>query len=339
MSTTVTIPEITYNIDDLTSPGDPVPLYNQRSESEIAHAYVTIDPATGEVSTTTRFIGDAWDRRFNGVELIEVPRNVRGNALAEYLRGDGRELIETILTGYALDQMVDSGAEHDLMQQFAQLPTLAVWQANDWLGETATGDMIQPSETVDAAATRLAAEAMADTVYVIGIADYLRQRLISDAGDAIVSLWWERDDLIQTRKGEWLRLVPSWFKPVVGVLGYTMKQLNETYFLAAFGEPFPPEGVEWTPWRLLDKDGRDVRLMVLAVDFDAVFASIDVIERLCIALWTPGGRGAKDVIVSDGIRWTAHRIGDKRRRPVWDLEDLIETRDFEPMLLALAEGF
>ena len=26
MSTTVTIPEITYNIDDLTSPGDPVPL-------------------------------------------------------------------------------------------------------------------------------------------------------------------------------------------------------------------------------------------------------------------------------------------------------------------------
>lgn len=61
---TVTIPEITYNIDDLTSPDNPVPLYNQRSESELAHAYVTIDPATGEVSTTTRFIGDAWDRRF-----------------------------------------------------------------------------------------------------------------------------------------------------------------------------------------------------------------------------------------------------------------------------------
>ena len=332
MSTTVTIPEITYNIDDLTSPGDPVPLYNQRSESEIAHAYVTIDPATGEVSTTTRFIGDAWDRRFIGVELIEVPRNVRGDALAEYLRGDGRELIETILTGYALDQMVDSGAEHELEQQLAQLPTLAVWQAEDWLCETATGDMIQSGESINTAAERLAAEAMADTVYVIGIADYLRERIISDAGDAIVSLWWERDDLIQTRKGEWLRLVPSWFKPVMGVLGYTMEQFNETYLLSAIGSPFLPEGAEWTPWRLLDKEGADARLMVLAVDFDAVFADTTVIERICLAM------GIRDTIVSDGIRWTAHRIGDKSRRPVWDLEDIVETRDFEPMLLALAEG-
>lgn len=163
--------ELTFALDHLTE--SPVPLYEQRSPTEKADAFVTIDRTTGRVSTYTRFVGDAWPVEVKDVERVSVPRDVRGDALAAFLQSDDcRALLLAIVDD---DEEDVAGAEHELERQMAALDSLAVWQAEDWLGEW-LADLISEGETIEAAADRLAAEAMMEmAVYVIGIEDYLKE--------------------------------------------------------------------------------------------------------------------------------------------------------------------
>ncbi|MEZ4436262.1 MAG: hypothetical protein R3F65_28015 [bacterium] len=155
---------------------------------------------------------------------------------------------------------------------------------------------------------------------------------VDEVGAALVDLWTKRAALLRGRSGEWARLVPSWFAPVVAHLGYVMEPIDEA--------SMPSDEMPWVAWRLLFDDREDGRIrrgvsrvLVLATDLDAVADDhLDAIDRVC------KGCGVRDAIFSDGIRWKTHRVGGRLRRRVWDLAAQVEAHDFEQMLIDLAEG-
>jgi hypothetical protein len=72
---------------------------------------------------------------------------------------------------------------------------------------------------------------------------------------------------------------------------------------------------------------------VLAPDLDALGATLGDVDGLCSAA------GVSHALLSDGIRWRAHRLGSRRSRRVWDLATSLDgPAALEHLLTDLAEG-
>lgn len=141
----------------------------------------------------------------------------------------------------------------------------------------------------------------------------------------------ERGALVRGQSGAWLKLGPLWFTPVLDVLGYQLDAEN----------PCADAPDDLAVWPLLVDERvsgglrRSVRrLLVLAVDLDGACShALGPVNALCRTY------GVEVALLSDGLRWRAHRRGSKRRRRTWDLSvDLSDPAALDPLLGDLAEN-
>lgn len=138
----------------------------------------------------------------------------------------------------------------------------------------------------------------------------------------------------QRLAGSYVELLPIWFEPVCSVLGYDIATIE------AKEEIEPPQHV--AVYRLLHTERlgsaierHPARVLLLVEDLsqplpDALLSWLDDVcarERL------------RDVLVSDGLRWAAHRRTARLELRVWDLA--VATKDpdeFVEFLRAASEG-
>lgn len=159
-----------------------------------------------------------------------------------------------------------------------------------------------------------------------------RRATVEQIREALTALWAQRQALVLARAGAWLTLVPSWFQPLTALLGYTMEELP--------GEPLPDGDHRLAAWRLVvDERSADritraaSRALVLTSDLEAVVReALDWVDRACTAV------GVREALITDGVRWTTHRRGNRLRRRTWDLGEALTHGDIETMLAELAEG-
>ncbi|MBE7483085.1 MAG: hypothetical protein HS104_24320 [Polyangiaceae bacterium] len=149
----------------------------------------------------------------------------------------------------------------------------------------------------------------------------------------LIALWQQRSELVQSRKGMWLQLMPTWFEPTTTRLGYGVESLaipdgaDAPHDLAAY---------------LLTIDERTngsitrspSRLLVLTTDVDSVLRDLrEWIDSACAAA------RVRDAIVTDGTRWATHRKGDRQlRRREWSFDRAINLGSVDDMLNDLTEG-
>lgn len=149
----------------------------------------------------------------------------------------------------------------------------------------------------------------------------------------LISLWQQRSELVQSRKGMWLQLMPMWFEPTTTRLGYGVDSLA-----IPDGADAPHDLAAW----LLTIDERSngsitrspSRLLVLTTDVDSVLRDMRAwIDDACTLA------KVRDAIVTDGTRWTMHRKGDRQlRRREWSLDHAINLGSVDDMLNDLMEG-
>lgn len=150
----------------------------------------------------------------------------------------------------------------------------------------------------------------------------------------IAALIASRGATVQHLAGNYASLHPLWFAPVCAALGYDLESAPVSAETAAPGHA--------VAYRLLHTERQDsaiqrhpVRLLLLVEDLshplgDSLLAWID---RLCIVA------GLRDVVISDGLRWTGHRRGSRLALDAWDLATVISDPDeFIKFLHASAEG-
>ena len=185
---------------------------------------------------------------------------------------------------------------------------------------------------------RAARARMADVVVEFG---ELGRRSIPHDGRAslkqvreeLTVLWQQRSELVQSRAGAWLQLMPHWFDPVSALLGYGLE---------APALPTTAEAPhDLAAWRLTVDKRRagsitrsPKRVLVLTTDIDAVLRDHRMwIDNACDAA------SVDEAIVTDGVRWTTHREGDHEvRRREWNLNQVIGTDSISDMIGDLAEG-
>lgn len=148
-----------------------------------------------------------------------------------------------------------------------------------------------------------------------------------------ISLWQQRANLVQSRKGMWLQLMPTWFEPMTTRLGYGVESLA-----LPDGADAPYDLAAW----LLTIDERTTgsitrspsRVLVLTTDVGSVLRDLRAwIDNACTAA------RVRDAIVTDGTRWAVHRKGDRQlRRREWSLEHAINLASVDDMLNDLTEG-
>lgn len=159
-----------------------------------------------------------------------------------------------------------------------------------------------------------------------------RRPTVDQVREGLAALLSQRGSLVRTRRGAWLTLIPHWFAPVCELLGYAVEELG--------AEPAMAPEDALAAWRLVvdERDGSTIRrstarLLVLTVDVDATLADgMNAIDQTCASA------DVREAIVTDGIRWTTHRRGNRLRRPTWDLDDALAAASLEELLAALAEG-
>ncbi|WP_225781271.1 sacsin N-terminal ATP-binding-like domain-containing protein [Xenophilus sp. Marseille-Q4582] len=149
----------------------------------------------------------------------------------------------------------------------------------------------------------------------------------------LMALWQQRSELVQSRKGMWLQLMPMWFEPTTTRLGYGVDSL-----VIPDGADAPHDLAAW----LLTIDERTngcitrspSRLLVLTTDVDSVLRDMRAwIDDACTLA------KVRDAIVTDGTRWTMHRKGDRQlRRREWSLDHAINLGSVDDMLNDLTEG-
>lgn len=149
----------------------------------------------------------------------------------------------------------------------------------------------------------------------------------------LIVLWQQRSELVQSRKGMWLQLMPTWFEPTTARLGYGVESLAITD-----GADAPHDLAAW----LLTVDERTMgsitrspsRLLVLTTDVDSVLRDLRAwLDNACTLA------KVRDAIVTDGTRWTMHRKGDRQlRRREWSLNHAINLGSVDEMLNDLTEG-
>lgn len=148
-----------------------------------------------------------------------------------------------------------------------------------------------------------------------------------------IALWQQRSEFVQRRKGMWLQLMPTWFEPTTTRLGYGVESLA-----MPDGADAPHDLAAW----LLTIDERMMgsitrspsRVLVLTTDVDSVLRDLRAwIDDACTLA------KVRDAIVTDGIRWTMHRKGDRQlRRREWSLDHAINLGSVDDMLNDLTEG-
>ena len=169
----------------------------------------------------------------------------------------------------------------------------------------------------------------------------LGRRLIPHDGRAslvqvreqLIALWQQRSGLVQSRKGMWLQLMPTWFEPTTTRLGYGVEALA-----MPAGADAPHDLAAW----LLTVDERVMgsitrspsRVLVLTTDIDSVLRDLrEWIDGACTCA------KVRDAIVTDGTRWTMHRKGDRQlKRREWSLDHTIGLGSVDDMLNDLTEG-
>lgn len=149
----------------------------------------------------------------------------------------------------------------------------------------------------------------------------------------LIALWQQRSEFVQSRKGMWLQLMPTWFEPTTTRLGYGVESLA-----IPDGADAPYDLAAW----LLTIDERakgsitrsPSRVLVLTTDIDSVLRDLRVwIDDTCTLA------RVRDAIVTDGTRWTMHRKGDRQlRRREWSLDHAINLGSVDDMLKELTEG-
>lgn len=148
----------------------------------------------------------------------------------------------------------------------------------------------------------------------------------------LTNLWAQREGLVRSRAGAWLTLVPAWFRPVIELLGCAMEPIP------ALDLPVGEDGL--AAWRLVVDErtagriGRSAsRVLVLTTDVDTVIERhLDQVDQACAAA------GVRESIVTDGVRWTTHRRGNRQRQTMWNLAGASADRQLEDMIVHLAEG-
>jgi hypothetical protein len=151
--------------------------------------------------------------------------------------------------------------------------------------------------------------------------------------EQLTALWQQRSALVQSRKGAWLQLTPTWFEPVTALFGYGLEALTQPT-----SDEAPHALAAWlltVDERLLNSITRSPsRVLVLTTDIDAVLLDCRTwIDSACTAA------KVRDAIVTDGTRWTTHRKGSQQlKQQVWNLDHAIGLGSVDDMLGDLAEG-
>jgi hypothetical protein len=156
---------------------------------------------------------------------------------------------------------------------------------------------------------------------------------LQEVREKISALWQSRSGLVQRQMGEWLRLRPVWFEPLMDLFGYG---LGENPLCTNASAP-----CDLAAW-VLTVDERVMRIirrspsrvLVLTTDLDAVARHHRTwIDAACAEA------AVRDAILTDGLRWTTHRKGSQQiRQRVWNLEQVIDLGNIDEMLGVLAEG-
>lgn len=177
---------ITLNIANIDDPSDPAPLYLRYPMQTAPQSAMIEMDEHGEVSAGTNGeIGNAvpayvWHGR---TLRWDVPAAVRGDALAELLRGDALPLLERVHAGhsvdwdgsnhvgrldddaqdasYALQRLID----RDLRDNSA---CVAVWRVGDWLWSSCSLDQHWSDQPLADVAATLEDEATRDGVMLDG---------------------------------------------------------------------------------------------------------------------------------------------------------------------------
>jgi hypothetical protein len=160
---------------------------------------------------------------------------------------------------------------------------------------------------------------------------------VEEVREALNALWQQRSGLVRSRAGAWITLLPTWFEPVTALFGYGIEPFADGVLPAT--EADAPHGL--AAWRLtIDERVMGAitrspsRVLVLTTDLDAVLGTArDWLDRACSAAQL------RDALVTDGVRWTTYRRGNRLSRGVWDLgASVVDRRALESMLAELGEG-
>jgi hypothetical protein len=156
---------------------------------------------------------------------------------------------------------------------------------------------------------------------------------LEEVREQLIALWQQRSGLVQSRKGMWLQLMPTWFEPTTTRLGYGVEALA-----MPAGAEAPHDLAAW----LLTVDERMMgsitrspsRVLVLTTDIDSVLRDLrEWIDGACTCA------KVRDAIVTDGTRWTMHRKGDRQlKRREWSFEHTVSLGSVDDMLNGLSEG-
>lgn len=156
---------------------------------------------------------------------------------------------------------------------------------------------------------------------------------VKQVREQLTALWQQRSGLVQSRMGAWLQLMPAWFTPVTALLGYGIQALQMPTDAEA-----PHDLAAW----LLTVDERTLnsitrspsRVLVLTTDIDAALRDCRAwIDSACTVA------RVRDAIVTDGMRWTAHRKGSHQlKQQVWNIDHAVGLGSVDDMLNDLAEG-
>lgn len=153
-----------------------------------------------------------------------------------------------------------------------------------------------------------------------------------DLIESLAALWKQRRAIVSARVGDWLPLRQEWFVPVTTLLGYTLEAMDAA--------DMPATELSLASWRLLIDERRNqrierspARVLILSTSIDECLnAHQEWIDRTCDLA------DVRDAIITDGTRWTTHRVRNRLRRAVWDLSEIHDPDALSGMLADLAEG-
>ena len=144
----------------------------------------------------------------------------------------------------------------------------------------------------------------------------------------------QRGEMVQRLAGAYLQLRPLWFERICTALGYELEPtpVGDASTAPAHVVAYPLQHTE----RLGTSIHRQpVRLLLLVEDLSQPLTEplLGWLDDICAAA------GLRDVLVSDGLRWAAHRRNSRLALQVWDLGEVVrEHQVLLDFLHVAAEG-
>jgi hypothetical protein len=134
--------------------------------------------------------------------------------------------------------------------------------------------------------------------------------------------------------GRYQDLLNPWFEPVCAALGFDVERMPEGVIAEA------PEHAMALRLLNVERQGERierhaVRLLVLVEELTAILSPqmLTWIDAACAK------EGIRDALLSDGLRWAAHRRGSRLALRVWDLKAVTgDTESFVEFLYVASEG-